>query len=308
VALRTQTEAVTVAPRDAAAAERPRERSHWRLAFERFLQHRLAVASIFVLVALGLVCALAPAISPYDPERPALLLIHEPPSLQHPMGTDALGRDLATRVLYGGRVSLSVGVLAMAVAISIGTLIGGIAGFYGRWLDGVLMRFVDMMYAFPRLFLLIILGVLFKGMTVAVIVILLGALSWMTAARLVRATFLSLREREFVEAARCVGARDSRIIMRHILPNSLAPIIVAGTLGIAGAIIAESTLSFLGLGIQPPTPSWGNMLEDATTEMERAWWTAFFPGFVIFLAVVSINFIGDGLRDALDPRHTTRTN
>jgi peptide/nickel transport system permease protein len=308
VALRTQTEAVTIAPRDAAARERPRERSHWRLAGERFLQHRLAVASIFVLAAMTLVCAFAPTISPYDPEKPQLLLIHEPPTLEHPMGTDALGRDLATRVLYGGRVSLSVGVLAMAVAISIGTLIGGLAGFYGRWLDGVLMRFVDMMYAFPRLFLLIILGVLFKGMTVAVIVILLGALSWMTAARLVRAAFLSLREREFVEAARCIGARDSRIILRHILPNSLAPIIVAGTLGIAGAIIAESTLSFLGLGIQPPTPSWGNMLEDATTEMERAWWTAFFPGFVIFLAVVSINFIGDGLRDALDPRHTTRAN
>jgi len=290
-----------VAPGRTAAV---RERGQWRMAFERFLAHRLAVASVCVLGTLALLCVAAPIVSPYDPEKTALLLIHEPPSTVHLMGTDGLGRDLATRILYGGRVSLSVGVLAMAIAISLGTLVGGIAGFYGRWIDGALMRFVDMMYSFPRLFLLIILGVVFKGMTVGVIVIVLGLLSWMTTSRLVRATFLSLKHREFVEAARCIGARDREIILRHILPNSLAPIIVAATLGVAGAIIAESTLSFLGLGIQPPTPSWGNMLEDATIEMERAPWTAFFPGLVIFFAVVAINFIGDGLRDALDPRHT----
>lgn len=294
-------------PREVAVvAEMPPERTHLRMALERFLVHRLAVASIFLLLALALLCAFAPIVSPYDPDRTALLLIHEPPSVAHPMGTDGIGRDLATRILYGGRVSLSVGVLAMAVAITLGTLIGGIAGFYGRLIDGALMRLVDMMFAFPGLFLLIIVSALFRGMSVTAIVLALGALSWMTTARLVRASFMSLKEREFVEAARCVGASDTRIILRHLLPNSLAPIIVTATLGIAGAIIAESTLSFLGLGIQPPTASWGNMLEDATSDLERAPWTAIFPGLAIFLAVVSINFIGDGLRDALDPRHVTK--
>jgi peptide/nickel transport system permease protein len=276
------------------------------MALERFREHRPAVVGVFVLGTLALLSAAAPIVSPYDPEKTALLLIYEPPSLTHPFGTDGLGRDLATRILYGGRVSLSIGLLAVAVAISVGTLVGTIAGFYGRWLDGILMRFVDMMYSFPRLFLLILFGVLFKGMTLPVIVTVLGLLSWMTTARLVRASFLSLKHREFVEAARCIGAGDRRIIVRHILPNALAPIIVAATLGVAAAIIAESTLSFLGLGIQPPTPTWGNMLRDATSEMEKAPWIAIFPGLFIFLAVVSINFIGDGLRDALDPRHVVR--
>jgi peptide/nickel transport system permease protein len=286
---------------------RPRERGTWALAFERFLQHRLAVASVFVLLALALLCAFAPIVSPYDPEKTALLLIHEPPSIGHPMGTDALGRDLATRILFGGRVSLSVGILAVALAITLGTFIGGIAGFYGGWLDGLLMRFVDMMFSFPRLFLLILIAVLAKGMSVPAIVLVLGALSWMTTSRLVRATFLSLKEREFVIAAHAIGARDRDVILRHLLPNSLAPIIVSATLGVAGTIVAESTLSFLGLGIQPPVPSWGNMLEDATQDMAIAPWAAIFPGLAIFLAVVSINFIGDGLRDALDPRHALKS-
>jgi len=293
--------AVTVPP-----APRAAERSQWAMAFERFREHRPAVAGVAILGALGLVCAAAPLISPYDPEKTALLLIYEAPSLTHPFGTDGLGRDLATRLLYGGRVSLSVGLLAVSVAVSLGTVVGVIAGFYGRWIDGVLMRFVDMMYSFPRLFLLILFGVFFKGMTLPVIVTVLGLLSWMNTSRLVRASFLSLKHREFVEAARCLGVPNRRIIVRHILPNSLAPIIVAATLGVAAAIIAESTLSFLGLGIQPPTPSWGNMLKDAPAEMEKAPWMAIFPGLSIFLAVVSINFIGDGLRDALDPRHVVR--
>jgi peptide/nickel transport system permease protein len=296
---------VSVTPRPAVA--RPRERGTWALAFERFLQHRLAVASVFVLGLLGLLCAFAPLVSPYDPEKTALLLINEAPSPQHLMGTDALGRDLATRILFGGRVSLSVGVLAVAVAITLGTVVGALAGFYGRWIDGVLMRFVDMMFSFPRLFLLILIAVLAKGMSVPVIIIVLGALSWMTTSRLVRASFLALKEREFVIAAHAIGARDRDIILRHLLPNSMAPIIVSATLGVAGTIVAESTLSFLGLGIQPPVPSWGNMLEDATQDMAIAPWAAIFPGLAIFLAVVSINFIGDGLRDALDPRHVIRS-
>ena len=295
-----------MATRSVAVAGAPptfRERTQWGMAFERFRAHRPAVVGIAVLSALALLCAAAPLVSPYDPEKTALLLIYEPPSPAHPFGTDGIGRDLATRILYGGRVSLSIGLLAVAVAVSLGTLVGVIAGFYGRWVDSVLMRFVDMMYSFPRLFLLILFGVIFKGMTLPVIVTVLGLLSWMSTSRLVRASFLSLKQREFVEAARSIGASDRRIIVRHILPNSLAPIIVAATLGVAAAIIAESTLSFLGLGIQPPTPSWGNMLKDAPSEMDKAPWMAIFPGLSIFLAVVSINFIGDGLRDAFDPRH-----
>jgi peptide/nickel transport system permease protein len=298
----------TVAPSAVGATLPVRaERSQWQMAFERFRAHRPAMVGLFVLAMLAFLSAAAPIVSPYDPEKTALLLIWEAPSAAHPFGTDGLGRDLATRILYGGRVSLAVGLLAVTVAVSVGTLVGMVAGYYGRWVDGVLMRFVDMMYSFPRLFLLILFGVIFKGMTLGVIVIVLGLLSWMTTSRLVRASFLALKHREFVEAARCIGASDWRIILRHILPNSLAPIIVAATLGVAGAIIAESTLSFLGLGIQPPTPSWGNMLNHATTEMDKAPWTAIFPGLFIFLAVVSINFIGDGLRDALDPRHVVRS-
>jgi len=260
------------------------------------------LAGIVVLLALALLSILVPVVSPYDPNKTNLLLIFEPPSLAHPMGTDSLGRDLATRILYGGRVSLAVGVLAVVVAITLGTLIGGIAGFYGGLVDGALMRFVDMMLSFPRLFLLILLSVLLVA-TNHTIVLVLGALSWMRTSRIVRATVLSLKGREFIEAARAIGARDREIMLRHLLPNAVAPIIVAATLGVAGAIIAESTLSFLGLGIQKPTSTWGNMLTDATTDMATAPWTAIFPGLAIFLAVVSINFIGDGLRDALDPRH-----
>ncbi len=289
-----------------ARAVQPHERGHWHLAFARFRAHRPALVGIRLLSLLAFLSVAAPLISPYDPEKTALLLIYEPPSTTHPFGTDGIGRDLATRILYGGRVSLAVGLLAVSVAVTFGTLVGTIAGYYGRWIDNVLMRFVDLMYSIPQLYLLLVIGVLLKGMTVGVLIFVLGLLRWMTTSRLVRAQFLSLKHREFVEAARAVGARDARIVLRHILPNSLAPIIVAATLGVGGAIITESTLSFLGLGIQPPTASWGNMLKDATSEMDKAPWMVS-PGLFIFLAVVSINFIGDGLRDGLDPRHVIRT-
>lgn len=289
--------------RGSASGSAPRALGQWRLAAARFALHRLALAGIVVLGGLALICAGVPLLSPYDPDKTNLLAMYEPPSPAHVFGTDGLGRDLATRLLYGGRVSLLVGVLAMTVAISVGTIVGVVAGYYGGFADGLLMRVVDMMFAFPRLFLLILFGAFFKGMTPLLIVVVLGLLSWMTTARLVRATYLSLREREYVTAARAVGAGDRRIIFAHLLPNAVAPIIVAATLGVASAIISESTLSFLGLGIQPPTASWGRMLNDAQDELARSPWTAVFPGLAIFLAVVSINFIGDGLRDALDPRH-----
>jgi peptide/nickel transport system permease protein len=276
-------------------------RSQRRMALERFRQHRLAVASGFVVLAIALLSAFAPIVSPYDPNKTQLLLIFEPPSLTHPMGTDSLGRDLATRILFGGRGSMTVGILAALIAVVVGTVVGAVAGYYGGLADGVLMRLVDVLLSVPRLFILILLSVLFGG-TVFTIVLVLGALSWMRTSRIVRATVLSLKSREFVEAARCIGAGDVRIMVRHLLPNTVAPIVVAATLGVAGSIIAESTLSFLGLGVQKPTSTWGNMLTDATTDMTSAPWVAIFPGLAIFLAVVSINFVGDGLRDALDPR------
>ena len=279
---------------------------HWRLARDRFLAHRLAVASLAVLLLVVVLVLVGPVVSPYNPEHTNLDLRYEPPSPAHLMGTDSLGRDLLTRIMFGGRVSLTIGVLAMTVAITLGVLIGGMAGFYGGVPDAVLMRFVDMMLSFPRLFLLILFSVFFGGRFLTV-VLLLGALSWMGVSRLIRASFLSLRERQFVEAARALGVPGWLIMLRHLLPNAMAPIIVAATLGIATAIIAESTLSFLGLGIQPPTPSWGNMLKDAQTDMVVAPWTAVFPGLAIFMTVVAINFIGDGLRDALDPQHVIRS-
>lgn len=287
------------------AAPRYLERTQVAMALERFREHRLAMAALLVVILLGLLSGFASIISPYDPNKTNLFQIFESPSLAHPMGTDSLGRDLATRILFGGRVSLSVGVLAALLAILVGAVVGVAAGFYGGLVDGAAMRLVDVLLSVPRLFFLVLLAVLFGG-SVLTIILVLGALSWMRTARIVRATVMSLKSSEFIEAARCIGAGDLRIMVRHLLPNTVAPIIVAATLGVAGAIIAESTLSFLGLGIQKPTSSWGNLLTDATTDMGKAPWTAIFPGLAIFLAVVSINFVGDGLRDALDPRHVSR--
>lgn len=280
-----------------------RQRGQLEMSFERFRGHRLAMVALVIVLVLVLLAAFAPIVSPYDPNKTDLSSIFEAPSVAHPMGTDSLGRDLATRVLFGGRVSLAVGLLAALLALTLGTLVGAVAGFYGGLVDGLLMRLVDVLLSIPRLFLLVLLAVVFGG-SVLTVILVLAALSWMRTSRIVRATVLSLKSREFVEAARSIGARDACIVIRHLLPNTVAPIVVAATLGVAGAIIAESTLSFLGLGIQKPTSTWGNMLTDATTDMSQAPWVAIFPGIAIFLAVVSINFVGDGLRDALDPRRS----
>ena len=220
---------------------------------------------------------------------------------------------MLTRILYGGRISLSIGLFSMSIAVTLGVLIGSTAGFYGKRFDNVLMRFTDLMLTIPRLFLLIIMAVILRGINwpymqesggIIAIIVVIGILSWMSIARLVRGSFLSLREKEFVEAARSLGLSNSRIITRHILPNGISAIIVAATLGVAGAIITESGLSYLGFGVQPPTPTWGNMLRNAQDEMLRGnMWMAIFPGLMIFITVLSINYMGDGLRDALDPTH-----
>lgn len=271
-------------------------------ALRRFFAHRVALLGLVTLVLLVLGAAFAPLLSPYAPRAQDLLNPLAPPSVAHPLGTDELGRDLLTRLLYGARISLSIGLLATTVAVLVGTLIGGLAGLVGGRTDAALMRLTDLVLVFPDLILLILFASLF-GTSYLTIVLVLGAVSWMTVARLVRAAFLELKPKDFVEASRALGSSRLRLCLRHLLPNSLGPIIVAATLNTASAILAESTLSFLGLGIQPPTPSWGNMLQTAQSQMMVAPGTAIFPGLLIFLTVLAINFVGDALRDALDPHH-----
>lgn len=276
--------------------------------WKRFRRHPGAITGVIVLGCIVLMVLLAP-LSPYNPEQSSITERLEPPSLAHPMGTDALGRDLFTRVLYGGRVSLMVGVLVVIIAISLGVPTGAIAGYYGGTLDNVLMRITDAFLSLPVLLVLILLSAilreveapLFESNNVLTIALVIGILSWMTFARLVRASFLTLREMDFVSATRALGGSDRRIISGHILPNCMGPIIVEATLELGYAIIEESGLSFLGFGIQPPTPSWGNLLSNAQENFTKYPWLAIFPGLMIFLTIISVNYIGDGLRDALDP-------
>jgi peptide/nickel transport system permease protein len=279
-----------------AGAARPRRGRFWRV----FAQNRMAVAGLVLLALVVGASVLGPIVSPYDPNAQDILNRLQPPSWKHPMGTDDLGRDSLTRVLAGGRLSLTIGALAALVAVVIGILVGSLAGLFGRWVDNVLMRLVDLALSLPDLFILILAAALL-GPSFRTTVLIISLVRWMNVARLVRGSFLSLREREFVEAARAVGVSRRRLVVRHLLPNSLSPVIVAGTLAVASAIIAESTLSFLGLGLQPPSSSWGSMLRNAQAEIFTSAWMAVFPGLMIFLTVVSINFVGDGLRDALDP-------
>jgi peptide/nickel transport system permease protein len=288
------------------------EQTMAQMVWRAFRRHRPAMVGLSIMIICALTSILAPYITPYDPEKIQLTRMLEPPSAEHIMGTDELGRDLLTRILYGGRVSLSIGIMAMGLAVIVGAAVGGLAGFYGGWVDNILMRFTDMMLAFPQLFVLIILALALRDLPIEAlrgtafasifsIVLVIAVLAWMQVARLVRASFLSLKEKEFTEAARCLGVSNLRIMLRHLLPNALSPIIVAATFRVATSIITESGLSYLGFGVQPPTPTWGNMLKNAQEQMTRAPWTALFPGLMIFVTVIAINFIGDGLRDALDP-------
>jgi peptide/nickel transport system permease protein len=259
----------------------------------------MATVAAVVLVLLT-VAVLAAPLSPYNPDRADLALRFEPPSLTHPFGTDDLGRDELTRTLVGGRISLAVGMLAMFLSLMIGLPLGATAGYRRGLVDSVLMRLTEAAMAMPQLFILILLAVFF-GTRVATVVLIIGLLRWMPAARLIRAAFLQQREREYVIAAQALGASTHRLMWRHILPNAAGSVIVIATLGVGGAILTESALSFLGLGIQLPTASWGNMLRTSQATLTIAPWLALAPGVFIFLTILSINHIGDGLRDAVDP-------
>ena len=297
----------------------PKQRSLWNNAWRQFRRHRLAMAGLVLLSIFFIACFVGSLVYPVSYEETNVVLGSVGPSLAHPFGTDDLGRDLLARVLWGGRVSLGVGLVAASVAITLGTTIGAIAGFFGGPTDSFLMRFTDMFISLPVLPLLLMISFLFKesfatyfedqfgsrnlGIFVLIVTVI-GALSWMPTARLVRASFLSMKEKEFIEAARSIGATRSALISKHILPNVMSPIIVAATLGVGAAIIFESTLSFLGLGFPSDIPTWGAMLQDVRNRIEISPHEAFFPGMAVFLTVLSINYIGDGLRDALDPRKT----
>jgi peptide/nickel transport system permease protein len=264
-------------------------------------RNRLAVVGGAVVVVLVLLAVLAPVLAPWDPHRPDVKTILDPPSARHWLGTDQLGRDVLSRMLYGARVSLAVGFVSVGIAALIGVIVGAVAGYAGGAVDNAVMRLVDLMLVFPRFFLL--LAVLaFLRPSIWTIMAVIGLTGWMSVARLVRAEFLALKEREFVLWSQSVGASGFRVVWRHILPNAMAPVLVAMTLGIPAAILTESGLSFLGLGVRPPYATWGNILNEGKDAIEIGWWLSFYPGVAILVTVLSYNLFGEGIRDALDPR------
>ena len=266
-----------------------------------FAKNRLAVGGGAVVLSLVLLALLAPVLAPSDPNRPNLRNMLGEPSRAHPLGTDQLGRDVLSRMLYGARVSLAVGFVSVGIATAIGIVLGSLAGYKGGVVDATIMRLVDLMLVFPRFFLL--LAVLaFLRPSIWTIMAVIGLTGWMGVTRLVRAEFLTLKEREFVLWSQAVGATGFRVVWRHILPNAMAPVLVAMTLGIPAAILTESGLSFLGLGVQPPFATWGNILNEGKDAIEIAWWLSFYPGLAILITVLSYNLLGEGIRDALDPR------
>jgi len=277
--------------------------SQWDLAVRAFSKNRTAVVGSIVIVCLYLIVLVTPLISPADPNFQGDLLTQRFVGLsaEHPLGTDHYARDVLSRLLYGARISLSIGFVAVGISVTIGTLIGAVAGFLGGIVDGILMRFVDMVIAFPRIILLITIIALFEP-SIFLITAVLGLTLWPGTARIVRGEVLALREREFIQAAEALGYSTPRIILKHLIPNALGPVIVAATLGIGNTIVLEAGLSFLGLGVQPPTPSWGTMVAAGRDNLLGAWWLTTFPGLAIVFTVLAFNLVGDGLRDALDPR------
>jgi peptide/nickel transport system permease protein len=272
-----------------------------RIIGRRFSRNKLALIGSSVVLSLITIALFAPILAPYDPTTIDIQNVLSPPCKAHLLGTDELGRDLLSRMIWGSRVSLKVGIVAVGIAMIIGIIIGSVSGFYGGTADAILMRFVDVMLAFPTFFLILAVIAILEP-SIFTIMAVIGVTGWMDVARLVRAEFLSLKERDFVDAAQALGASNFRLIFRHILPNALSPVFVAATFGIAGAILTESGLSFLGLGVQPPDPSWGNILTSGKDNIEVAWWLSLFPGLAILITVLSYNLVGEGLRDALDPR------
>ncbi len=287
-------------------ARRPREaavgQSYGQIAWRRFTKHRLAIVGAAAAIGLTLMAVLAPWVAPHLPDRISLDTRWTVPGPAHFFGTDELGRDVFSRIMYAGRISLMIGyVVAVNISI-IGMVVGAVSGFYGGKIDMVLMRLVDVLLSIPTLPLYLILAALIPGGGISRIILIFTAFGWTGVARLVRGQVLTLKTQDFVEAARAMGASEARLILRHLLPNATAPVIVAATLAVGGAILGESALSYLGLGIAPPTASWGNMLQRAQEYIWNASWLAVFPGVFIFITVLSFNFLGDGLRDALDPR------
>ena len=269
---------------------------------KRVLRNPLAFWGFVIIASVLALALLAPLLSPYDPDAVDVKSILLAPSTAHLMGTDSLGRDVFSRMLYGARISLLVGFVAVGIATVIGVILGAISGYYRGWVDVAIMRLVDVMLSIPTFFLILAV-IAFLTPSIWNIMIVIGLTSWMGVTRLVRAEFLSLREREFVLASATLGARDHRLIFRHLLPNSLTPVIVSFVLGVASAVLVESGLSFLGLGVQPPQASWGNILTEGKEYIQFAWWLSFFPGMAILLTVLGYNLLGEGLRDALDPRN-----
>ena len=280
--------------------------SQWSLAWRAFRRHRQAMLGLCLVATLGLAALLTPYLAPFDPAAQGSDIVatrFQPPSASHLMGTDRFGRDVFSRVLYGARISLSIGFLAVAIAISLGTLLGGLAGYVRGWFDALSMRIVDLLLSFPRLVLLVTMAALFTP-SILLVTLILGLTGWMGTSRIVRGEVLSVREREFIMAARALGFGNRRILLRHVLPSVMSSVIVAATLGIGNTILAEAALSFLGLGVPPPVASWGSMVASGRDVMTEAWWITTFPGIGIVLTVMSFNLVGDGLRDALDPRAT----
>jgi peptide/nickel transport system permease protein len=269
--------------------------------FRQLTRHRLATVGLIILIPMFACAILAPLISPHNPVQPDLKSILASPSLSHPFGTDTLGRDVFSRVIYGSRVSLLVGFVSVGIATLLGLLLGALSGYYGGIVDEVIMRFVDLMMCFPTFFLILAVIALLEP-SIWNIMIVIGLTNWMSIARLVRAEILSIKSKEYVLAAKAMGLSHLRIIFSHVLPNALSPVYVVATLGIGGAILTESALSFLGIGVQPPTPSWGNILTQAKDNIEVAWWLSLYPGLAIFLTVMGYNLLGEGLRDMFDPR------
>jgi len=294
------------------------EESPWKVIWKRFRKHKLAVAGTFTITFIALACFLAPLYAPYHPVRDILrdengmILRNDPPSSQHLMGTDNVGRDVFTRLLYAGQISLAVAFIVTSFTTVIGVLVGAFSGYYGGWVDEVIQRFVEFLITIPLLPLLLAFSALLRGVRIpglprewssaVIITIILTVFGWMSASILIRGMVLSLRNQEFTEAAKALGLGSLGIILRHMIPNSLAPIIVSATLGLGYVIIIESALSFLGFGIQPPVPTWGNMLNEYQHEMWTQPAKVFYPGLVIFICVLAFNYVGDGLRDAMDPR------